>query len=58
MDRLTERLTPQVLQRDVNRADRLDLSALTAEIARQRVELFADLYRLIGAAMSRAIARR
>ena len=47
VNRLVERLAPKVPQCDVDRADRLDVSALAAEIARERIELFPDPYRLI-----------
>jgi hypothetical protein len=49
MDRLTERVAPQVPQRDVDRADRFEIGALTAEVARERVELLPDFCRLVGA---------
>jgi len=49
MDRLAKPLAPQVPQGDIDCADRLDISAVTAEIARERIKLFPDFYRLIGA---------
>jgi hypothetical protein len=49
MDRHAEVLAPQIPQGDIDRADRLDISALTAEIACERIKLFPDFYRLIGA---------
>jgi len=39
MDRLAERLAPEAPQRDVDRADRLEIGALTCEIARERIAL-------------------
>lgn len=49
MDRLPQRLAPQIPQRDVDRADRLDIGALAAEIAGERIELLPGLRWLVGA---------
>jgi hypothetical protein len=53
MDGLAERLSPQIPQRDVDRADRLDISALPAEIAREGVKLLPGFHRLVGAGVDK-----